>query len=216
MYQGVLKLLFGLKPLGNQFFDYLNELAEIVARLDKLVDKYLVSSFSEKDMSELSRLLDRKRVMEKHITRGLTISFITPFDREDILNLAFHFSHLIQNYRLLLLFLQGNHLSWSFLQTLKEALGLLSQCAARLKSATAQLASLSDATDAVLSGVSQLNAYCHQGQESTFKIISRLYTKEKEFAYLLKCRDLIQILLAVYDAYETLSWSLKGVIIKYA
>lgn len=209
-------MIFGLKPLGNQFFNYLNELAEIIEKLDRIINKQLKNSFTEKDLAVFFQLLNRKKVVEKHMTQGLTTSFITPFDREDIINLTCQFSHLIQNYRLLMIFLHLNNLSWSFLQKIKDMLNLLTNCAVEARSATAQLINLSAQTDAILAGTCQLNNYCNRGQESACKILSELYIKEKEFAQMLKCRDLIQIVLAIFNDYETISWTLRGVIVKYA
>jgi predicted phosphate transport protein (TIGR00153 family) len=199
-----------LLPADDQFFALFNEAAANVSdcarRLRQLLDG------GEDGLQAVIDCERRGDELIRTILRRLNTSFVTPFDREDIHELAEQLDDVVDDvmevgYRLEL----GNR-DVAAMPELKLQADLLVQMADETVKLVSRLESMKGTAEH-LDAIDRLES---EGDAVYRMALSRLYSGELEASATLYWKDVVEAMEAALDALEDASDVVEGIVLKHA
>jgi predicted phosphate transport protein (TIGR00153 family) len=206
------------KVARKKHFDYFGELNHLAANasesaqilqaimqdysLEKLVDKAEKIHALEKESDE---------IVQK-IVNELYISFITPIDREDIVQITDHLDDILDSINSLT-YLMDHLVVESVTEPALELTDYIVKAAAGVQTATKEFAKFKN-SKTLVSMIDEVNQIESQGDRLYSNSIKELITTEKDVLKVIKWKDVYDQLEATINACEVAVNIIVGIVIK--
>lgn len=207
-----------LKPRDDKFFRYLNESSQAMCEGALLLKEYIVDNpDGEAQLKKLRTLGDRSdHVYKKAITK-LGKSFITPFEREDIYNLASKLHGILDSIygimQMMVLYKVGVSLNPNIVGLAE----ILEESTSEIRNAVESLHNLNKNYDLVVEACTKISQCEHQGDYLYRTGVALLLDNadQANVIEIMKWKEIFERLEKVLDYCEDVGDILKGVAVKY-
>ncbi|HBE42354.1 MAG TPA: DUF47 domain-containing protein [Bacteroidales bacterium] len=212
------KFLKFFVPKDHSFYPLFEEDAKNLVKAAELF-KQMVSS----DNSEYHEKIHKEIKVLEHIGDELTDrmyqqlnkSFITPFDREDIHELASHMDDVVDSIngvsRRICLYKPKN-----LLPVYKQMADMIHEAALEIQTGIHGLSDAAANKEEITRACARVTAIEHKVDEYYYVAVAELFNREKDAAELLKNNKILEILERCVDEEEDVTDTLKAILIKMA
>ena len=205
-------------PKNNTYFELLSEMADALVETAEL-NLQCINAQTHTDILELtSKIRAQKSIgskLQSRIIRELHSTFITPFDREDIHDLAINtkdvIDHISSCSKRILLYSPKKMPKAS--TVLAE---LVKDAASVAKQAIDKLPQLKKNPQVITQLCKRLENIENQSDETYENFLIELFKKEKDAIELVKLKDILHELEHATDSAEALGKIIGTIIVKYA
>ncbi len=211
-----LLMLLRLKPREDKFYIYFNDLAYALCNAAKVLKSY----FEEQNMA--SEHLDQLIASEEHgdqilrtVMSQINSSFITPFDREDILllsralnNILDHISGTMEK---IVIYKAGKTKD----QHILKLVNVLEEACDEIKEAVFKLPYIRTRNAEIVRSCDIIKAYEHEGDCLYREGMALLFQNTNDVIYIIKWKEIYEHLETTLDYCENVSNILKGIAVKY-
>ncbi|MBO8158794.1 DUF47 family protein [Thermosyntropha sp.] len=209
-------MVFRLKPRDERFFTYFDEMADILCEGSELLKKFFAEyAEPESTLEKMNKVEERGDQLLSKVMRQLNSSFVTPFDREDILLLVRELNNVIDHIQgtmeKVVIYKAGKPES---IYVLKLA-DVLEEAALEIKKAIKKLPDIRNAYKEIISSCDRIRALEHEGDYLYRTGIALLFEKNENPVDVIKWKEIYEHLETTLDDCEDVSNILKGVAIKY-
>ena len=207
-----------MKPKEDKFFTLLHKMGEIIVTVaDQIIDCVKVSNHDDahvfyKSIKDLEHKADR---VEAEIFEELNKTFITPFDREDINDLAATMDNivdLITSCSKRIMLYNPKHIPES---AVTLAL-LVREAAGYLLEAVNELSSFKKSPERIKELCANLEAVEKKADDVYEHFLINLFENSKDAVEIIKLKDILHELERAADAAQAVGKRLKTVIVKFA
>jgi len=207
-----------LSPKETKFFPMLDEFAEIIARVSKLITE-CVSNY---DYNSAVELFKKIKEQERHgdrlladVFEKLNTTFITPFDREDIHDLANTLDDVtdhINSCAKRIVMYNPNKIPESAVKIAH----ILLEGSDILTKAVKMLATLKKDAEKLKEYCNQLHIFENEADDIYETFIIDLFEHEKDAVEIIKMKEIMHELEDAADTMEKAGKVIKTIIVKYA
>lgn len=205
-----------LKPQNERFFDYFEDSAEAICEAS-----HILKAFFE-NQGDPAMNLDRINEVEHHGDRiylktieRINSSFITPFDREDILKLAQELNRVLDHIQgtmeKVVIYKAGQPEEKYVL----EMVNVLGEAAEEIKTSVVCLRDIRTNHRDIIESCEKIRAFEHDGDDLYRAGIARLFEKTDNVVEIIKWKEIYEHLETTLDYCESVSNVIKGVAVKY-
>lgn len=211
-------LLSRFAPKETKFFPMLKQLSKTVASASELLTESLKHSTSEERLDYYRKIKDVEREGDQITNRifdELGKTFITPFDREDIHDLAFSIDDVtdgINSAAKRIAIYNPREIGDSG----KELASLIQQGASLVCKAMDELETFTKNPASLSECCVKLHDLENRADDVYELFITQLFSNEKDCIELIKIKEIMQELEKATDAAEHVGKILKSLIVKYA
>lgn len=209
-------MVFRLKPREEKFFYFFNELAQSICDASAILKSYFeeLNNASQK-LEKLTEVEEQGDMILSNIMKQINSSFITPFDREDILLLGRELNkvldHIQGTLEKVVIYKAGvpKHVyALKLVKTLEEA-------AREIKTAVLELPYVRTKHTSILKSCEIIRSYEHEGDFLYRAGIAKLFEETDNLVDVIKWKEIYEHLETTLDYCENVSNIIKGVAVKY-
>ena len=198
-----------LRPRENEFYDLFTRQAEQIVVGAHLLDE----AIGVTDRADVARRMrDAEHAADEithEVIRRVNSTFVTPFDREDIYNLAARLDDIVdfmeEAVDLALLYEIGQLPSG-----VKEQVDVLRQCATLTANAMPRLRTMSDLSSYWI----EINRLENEADRSYRRVLATLFGGDYDALEVLKAKDVVDSLEAAADAFESVANIVEQIAVK--
>lgn len=205
-----------LKPQDERFFTYFEDSAEAICEAANILKAF----FENRGDPVIN--LDRINEVEHHGDRiflktieRINNSFITPFDREDILMLAQELNRVLDHVQgtmeKVVIYKAGQPKEAFVL----DMVNVLEKAAEEIKTAVLCLRDIRGNHKEIIESCEKIRSFEHQGDNLYRAGIACLFEKTENVVEIIKWKEIYEHLETTLDYCETVSNVVKGVAVKY-
>ncbi len=205
-----------LKPQDEQFYEYFEDSTEAISEAAQILKAFF------EDRSDPAMNLERINEVEHHGDRiflktmeRINHSFITPFDREDILLLAQDLNRVLDHIQgtmeKVVIFKVGQPKEKYVL----DLVNVLVEATEEIKFAVRKLRELRAHHREIIESCEKIRAFEHQGDNLYRAGIASLFENTEDVVEIIKWKEIYEHLETTLDYCETVSNVIKGVAVKY-
>ena len=205
-------------PNEPKFFPLFRQISEILITASDLLIECVESSDSKQQAELYKKIKDQERLGDKlshQIFDELNSTFITPFDREDVHNLATHLDDVIDGMnssaKRIALY-KPRHIPVNAVELAKL-----------IKDASVLISKITDKLETLRKDASDLKLYCKELHDIENKaddvyenFVLRLFEDEKDSIELFKLKEILYEMEKTTDTAEYVGKVIRTIIIKYA
>ncbi|HEU5046154.1 MAG TPA: DUF47 family protein [Nocardioidaceae bacterium] len=198
-----------LRPRENEFYDLFTRQAEqIVVGTNLLAEA--IDAVDRADVAQRMRDIEHAADETTHeVIRRVNSTFVTPFDREDIYNLAARLDDIMdfmeEAVDLALLYEVGQLPSG-----VKEQVDVLRQCASLTAEAMPRLRTMTDLSNYWI----EINRLENEADRSYRRVLATLFGGDYDALEVLKAKDVVDSLEAAADAFESVANIVEQIAVK--
>lgn len=209
-------MVFKLKPQDELFFSFFENSADAICEA-----AFILKAFFE-NHSDAVAMLNRMNEVEDQgdqiyleTTEQINNSFVTPFDREDILWLAQELNRVLDH-------IQGTMEKVVIYKVGKpeenyarELVNVLVKASAEIKKAVIRLRNIRTSHHEIIDSCEKIRNYEHEADDLYRAGIATLFQKTTDVVEIIKWKEIYEHLETTLDNCEAVSNVLKGVAVKY-
>jgi len=210
------KLLKFFVPKDHSFYPLFEEDAKNLVKATELLKQMLTSTETgyheiiQKEIKDVEHIGDE--ITDKMFEQ-LNKSFITPFDREDIHELASHIDDVVDSINRVsrrICIYKPKHL----LPVYKQIADMIYEAALEIEKGVHCLNDAAVNKDEIFKACENVTAIEHKVDEYYYVAVAELFDKEKDAAELLKNNKILEVLERCVDEEEDVTDTLKSILIK--
>lgn len=207
---------FRLKPRDDRFFKYFNDLAEAICEAAQILKAFVEhQSDPAINLEKINEVEERGDTILSDVMNRINSSFITPFDREDILLLARELNNVLDHVQgtmeKIVIFKVGQPRDIYVLKLVQ----VLEEAADEIKNAVASLPHVRGKSDEIIDSCEKIRSYEHEGDYLYRAGIAILFENTQNVIDIIKWKEIYEHLETTLDYCENVSNILKGVAVKY-
>ncbi len=206
---------FSLLPREYEFFDMFDILAaQCITASKQFQENMSKPIFSEEDVKKIKEIERTADGMVFNIVEKLNKTFITPFDREDIHQLAHELDSVI-DYILKV----ANHMKiykiTEINQKFREEVKLIDRSIEALSKAIGGLRNMKDSKK-VIRYCNEVNLIEDEGDQLRNDVMAELFGGDNDAIYIMKWKDIFQTSEKVLDQCDDVSKIIESILVKQA
>ncbi|NLT20245.1 MAG: DUF47 domain-containing protein [Syntrophomonadaceae bacterium] len=205
-----------LKPRDDKFFYYFNQLADAILEATEIMKLFF------QDSSEPFKKLDKIKAVEERgdqilasVMNRINNSFVTPFDREDILLLARELNNVLDHIQgtmeKVIIYKAGVPKAEYVLKMVE----VLEEAAREIKIAVTDLPYVREKHREIVNSCEKIRNYEHEGDVLYREGIAELFENNDNVIEIIKWKEIYEHLETTLDYCENVSNLIKGVTVKY-
>lgn len=209
-------MAFKFKPQDDRFYAYFEEAAAAICEATQILKGYFA------DRSDPSANLERINAVEHRgdqilgeVMEQINHSFVTPFDREDIMGLAQALNQVLDH-------IQGTMEKMVIYKCAQPreryipALAhVLEEASEEIRKAVLNLRDVKGNHDSLIASCEKIRGFEHEGDNLYRAGIARLFEQTDDAVYMIKWKEIYEHLETTLDYCEDVSNVLKGIAVKY-
>lgn len=207
---------FRLKPREEKFFTYFNQLSEAILEAAEILKRFF------ENPQDPSETLDLIKEVEERGDQVLSVvmnqineSFVTPFDREDILLLARELNNVLDHIQgtmeKIIIYKAGRPKDPNVLKMIYVLLAASEE----IKAAVDLLPDIRNKHKEIVESCETIRAYEHEGDYLYRAGIALLFENTENVVEIIKWKEIYEHLETTLDYCENVSNVLKGAAVKY-
>lgn len=209
-------MVIKLKPRDEKFFAYFDEIAVAISEAADILKDFLEHQTDPVYNLELiSAVEERGGVTMGKVMEQINNSFVTPFDREDILALARELNNVldhIQGTMEKIVIYKAGQPNEGYVLKLAY---VLQEAAREIKAAVEKLPDVRGNHNAVIEASEKIRSYEHEGDYLYRAGIALLFENTRNVVDIIKWKEIYEHLETTLDYCENVSNILKGIAVKY-
>lgn len=209
-------MAFRFKPQEVKFFGYFEEQAAAICEATQILKGYFVErSDKNANLERINKVEDRGDQILAEVMDQINHSFITPFDREDIMELSHSLNQVldhIQGTMEKMVIYKCEQPQERFIPALVNVLEEASQ---EIQKAVLLLRDVKNNHQAIINACEKIRGHEHEGDNLYRAGIARLFEQTDDAVYMLKWKEIYEHLETTLDNCEDVANDLKGIAIKY-
>ena len=205
-----------LKPRDDKFFYYFNQLADAILEATEIMKLFF------QDSSEPFKKLDKIKAVEERgdqilasVMNRINNSFVTPFDREDILLLARELNNVLDHIQgtmeKVIIYKAGVPKAEYVLKMVE----VLEEAAREIKIAVTDLPYVREKHREIVNSCEKIRNFEHEGDVLYREGIAELFENNDNVIEIIKWKEIYEHLETTLDYCENVSNLIKGVTVKY-
>lgn len=207
---------FRLKPRDDKFFVYFEDMADALCEASHILRKFFDNpSDPAVNLEKMTEVEERgDRILAK-VMAEINASFVTPFDREDILLLVRELNNVLDH-------VQGSMEKVVIYKAGKpkevyvfKLVHVLEEATHEIKEAVSKLPEIRQKHREVIESCEKIRAFEHEGDYLYRAGIAILFEKTENVVDIIKWKEIYEHLETTLDYCENVSNILKGVAVKY-
>ncbi|MCL2039571.1 MAG: DUF47 family protein [Bacteroidetes bacterium] len=207
-----------LSPKETKFFPLLEEFAEIIMQVSTLITECVTNYQYDAALELFKKIKEQERRGDRllaDIFEKLNTTFITPFDREDIHNLANTLDDVTDNINSCAKRIVMYH-PIKIPESAVKLGRILIDGAEILKKAVKKLATLKKDADTLKEYCNQLHLFENEADDIYESFIIDLFKTETDAVEIIKLKEIMHELEDAADTIEKVGKVIKTIIVKYA
>lgn len=209
-------MVFKLKPREEKFFAYFEEIADAIYEAASLLREFLENQGDPASKLELINAVEERGDKTlSQVMQQINSSFVTPFDREDILLLARELNNVVDHIQgtmeKIVIYKAGRP---GQMYVLKLAC-VLEEAAEEIQRAISKLPDVRSNHTEIIESCEKIRSYEHEGDYLYRAGIALLFEKTENVVEIIKWKEIYEHLETTLDYCENVSNVLKGVAVKY-
>jgi uncharacterized protein Yka (UPF0111/DUF47 family) len=207
---------FRLKPRDEKFFDFFNQLSESILEATEILKLFF------ENPQDPSQTLDMIKEVEERgdqilstVMNQINSSFVTPFDREDILLLTRELNNVLDHIQgtmeKVIIYKAAKHKYFNLLKMLY----VLQAAAEENKTAVDKLPQIRSKHQEIIESCEAIRSYEQEGDYLYRAGIALLFENTENVVEIIKWKEIYEHLETTLDYCENVSNILKGVAVKY-
>lgn len=207
---------FRLKPRDEKFFDFFNQLSESILEATEILKLFF------ENPQDPSQTLDMIKEVEERgdqilstVMNQINSSFVTPFDREDILLLTRELNNVLDHIQgtmeKVIIYKAGKPKDVNVLKMVY----VLQAAAEEIKTAVDQLPQIRSKHQEIIESCEAIRSYEQEGDYLYRAGIALLFENTENVVEIIKWKEIYEHLETTLDYCENVSNILKGVAVKY-
>jgi predicted phosphate transport protein (TIGR00153 family) len=207
---------FKLKPQDDRFFHLFEEASEAICEATQILKEYFANrSDPNANLERINKVEHRGDRIFGAVMEQINHSFVTPFDREDILGLAQSLNQVLDH-------IQGTMEKMVIYKCeqpqeryIPDLVNVLEEAAGEIIRAVSNLRDIKSNHNAIVESCEKIRAYEHEGDNLYRAGIARLFEQTDDAVYMIKWKEIYEHLETTLDYCEDVSNVLKGIAVKY-
>jgi predicted phosphate transport protein (TIGR00153 family) len=209
---GMPRLSQVLAPRGREFFDLFEEAAGNIVRATELLDQMLHEYPERKDLAREILIAEQEGDRITHdVIHALNNTFVTPIDREDILELASALDDIVDFTEEVADYL-GLYKIEAPMEQAQRLARVLSQSARQISEAMPRMRNFDDMSHYTV----EVNRLENEGDRIAREAIASLFAEGVDPLVVIRWKDIYERLESAIDATEKVAYILEGVSTKNA
>jgi len=209
-------LSFRLKPRDDKFFKYFNDLADAICEASQILKSFVEKrSDPATNLDKINEVEERGDLILSEIMKRINNSFITPFDREDILLLARELNNVVDHVQgtmeKIVIYKVGQSKEGYVLKLVQ----VLEEASQEIKDAVDKLPDVRSKSNEIIDSCEKIRSFEHEGDYLYRAGIALLFENTQNVIDIIKWKEIYEHLETTLDYCENVSNILKGVAIKY-
>jgi uncharacterized protein len=207
---------FKFKPQDDRFFAYFEEAAAAIREATQILKAYFADrSDPMANLERINEVEHRGDQILGEVMEQINHSFVTPFDREDILALAHALNQVLDH-------IQGTMEKMVIYKCaqpkeryIPALANVLEQASDEINKAILNLRDVKGNHDSIITSSEKLRGFEHEGDNLYRAGIARLFEQTDDAVYMIKWKEIYEHLETTLDNCEEVSNILKGIAVKY-
>ena len=207
---------FRLKPRDDKFFSYFNDLSESILEAAEILKRFFENPQEPLETLDMIKGVEERgdQVLATVMTQ-INSSFVTPFDREDILLLARELNNVLDHIQgtmeKVIIYKAGRPKDVNVLKLVH----VLQAAAEEIKITIDKLPVIRDKHQEIIESCERIRSYEHEGDYLYRAGIALLFENTENVVYIIKWKEIYEHLETTLDYCENVSNLLKGIAVKY-
>ncbi|MDD3889913.1 MAG: DUF47 family protein [Syntrophomonadaceae bacterium] len=209
-------MVFKLKPRDDKFFDYFEELADAIYEASVILKKFFEKqSNPSSNLDLINEVEERGDQILSTVMSQINSSFVTPFDREDILSLARELNNVVDH-------IQGTMEKVVLYKAsrpgqiyVSKLVNVLEEAAIEIKNAVDKLPYVRTMSSEIIESCERIRSLEHEGDYLYRAGIALLFENTQNVVEIIKWKEIYEHLETTLDYCEDVSNIIKGVAVKY-
>lgn len=211
-----LNMLFRLKPRDEKFFVYFNNLAYALCDAAKVLKSYFEKqNMAQEYLNQLITIEEQGDQVLRTVISQINSSFVTPFDREDILRLTRELNNVIDHtsgtMEKIVIYKAGRTEDPHIL----KLVNVLEQACNEIREAVFKLPHIRTQNAEILRSCEIIRAFEHEGDYLYRAGIALLFENTDDVIAVIKWKEIYEHLETTLDYCENVSNLIKGIAVKY-
>ncbi len=207
---------FRLKPRDDRFFKYFDDLAEAISEAALILKGFIENQTDPAvNLENINKVEEQGDIILSEVMNRINNSFITPFDREDILLLARELNNVLDHIQgimeKIIIFKVGQPQDVYVLKLVQ----VLEEASQEIKNAVADLPYVRNKSKDIIDSCEKIRSYEHEGDYLYRAGIALLFENTRNVVDIIKWKEIYEHLETTLDYCESVSNLLKGVAVKY-
>ncbi len=207
---------FRLKPRDDKFFKYFNDLADAICEASLILKSFVENRTDPAtNLEKINEVEERGDIVLSEVMKRINNSFITPFDREDILMLARELNNVVDHVQgtmeKIVIYKVGQPKEDYVLKLVQ----VLEEAAHEIKNAVGKLPDVRSKSSEIIDSCEKIRSFEHEGDYLYRAGIALLFENTQNVIDIIKWKEIYEHLETTLDYCENVSNILKGVAIKY-
>jgi predicted phosphate transport protein (TIGR00153 family) len=209
-------LSFRLKPRDDKFFKYFNDLADAICEASLILKSFVENrSDPTTNLDKINEVEERGDRILSEVMKRINNSFITPFDREDILLLSRELNNVVDHIQgtmeKIVIYKVGQPKEGYVLKLVQ----VLEEASQEIKNAVDKLPDVRNKSNEIIDSCEKIRSFEHEGDYLYRAGIALLFENTQNVIDIIKWKEIYEHLETTLDYCENVSNILKGVAIKY-
>lgn len=209
-------MVFHLKPRQDKFFHCFNELADSICDASSILRSYFEQPIdTDQKLQLLTEVEQKGDWVLGQIMQQINSSFVTPFDREDILLLARELNNILDHIQgtleKVVIYKAGIPKDIFALKLVK----ILEEAATEIKGAITKLPEVRNHHAMILKSCEVIKSHEREGDFLYRASIAKLFEDTDNLVNIIKWKEIYEHLETTLDYCENVSNIIKGVAVKY-
>ena len=209
-------MAFSLKPQDDRFYEYFEHAAEAISEATQILKGYFADrSDPAANLERINEVEHRGDQIFSDVMEQINHSFVTPFDREDILWLAQSLNQVLDH-------VQGTMEKMVIYKCdqpkekyIPALVNVLEEASEEIKRAVLNLRDVKANHNKIIESCEKIRAHEHEGDNLYRAGIARLFEQTDDAIYMIKWKEIYEHLETTLDYCEDVANVLKGVAVKY-
>ncbi len=209
-------MAFKFKPQEVKFFGYFEEQAAAICEATQILKGYFTErSDKNANLERINKVEDHGDQILAEVMEQINHSFITPFDREDIMGLSHSLNQVldhIQGTMEKMVIYKCEQPQERFIPAL---VNVMEEASIEIQKAVLLLRDVKNNHQAIIQSCEKIRGHEHEGDNLYRAGIARLFEQTDDAVYMLKWKEIYEHLETTLDNCEDVANDLKGIAIKY-
>ncbi len=209
-------MVLRLKPRDERFFRYFEEISEAICEAAAILKSFLeTQSDPASNLERINQVEEKGDNILSRVMTEINSSFVTPFDREDILLLARELNNVLDHIQgtmeKIVIYKAGQPREVYVLKLVH----VLEEASGEIKTAVLKLPRVREKSAEIIDACEKIRSYEHEGDYLYRAGIALLFENTKNVIDIIKWKEIYEHLETTLDYCENVSNILKGVAVKY-
>ncbi len=209
-------MAFKFKPQEVKFFGYFEEQAAAICEATQILKSYFAErSDKNANLERINKVEHRGDQIFAEVMDQINHSFITPFDREDILSLSHSLNQVLDH-------IQGTMEKMVIYKCaqpkerfIPALVNVLEEASDEIQKAVLKLRDVKINHQSIVDSCEVIRGHEHEGDNLYRAGIARLFEQTDDAVYMLKWKEIYEHLETTLDNCEDVANVLKGIAVKY-